>query len=90
MKIRTEYQCNPVKSTYGPIWREFNPLQTLWIPSPPVTKVTMADGHSILVRAGNQRNHQWRHFVVFHSQSCVNSIVEFEVIKQELVRIVFI
>lgn len=76
---RTEYQQNPLKNTYGPIWRDFNPRQTVCMgsPSPPVTKITIVDSHSILVCAENQRNHQWgcilrQHFVVFHSQSCVS------------------
>lgn len=54
-----------------------SPTNSLGSPSPPVTKITMVDGHSILVCAGNQRNNQWgcilrQHFVVFHSQSCVS------------------
>lgn len=54
-----------------------SPTNSLGSPSPPVTQITMVDGHSILVCAENQRNHQWgcilrEHFVVFHPQSCVS------------------
>lgn len=81
MIIRTEYQKNPLKNTYGPIWRDFNPRQTVCMgsPSPPVTKITIVDSHSILVCAENQRNHQWgcilrQHFVVFTLNHAFHSI----------------